>query len=174
MKKEILTLQDMRSDLRKNLRGNIIGLVASVVSLLLLFPLCCASIKDGASVRMILECAVVLIGFLILIVRTAISIFQLGATLNRPGRIVKDRLVGMKIKGYLRWYPNNRRLHFASYGEYKIPGENYGWSELYAMSDKTVYLHAECGDEFYLVLSKPHTGKILLAYNTKMFDYQSQ
>ena len=26
------------------------------------------------------------------------------------------------------------------------------------------------GDEFYLVLSKKHTGKILLVYSTKMFE----
>ena len=38
--------------------------------------------------------------------------------------------------------------------------------------DLFVYFHAECDDEFYLVLSKPHTGKILLAYPKKMFDLQ--
>ena len=33
-----------------------------------------------------------------------------------------------------------------------------------------MYNCSDSGDEFYLVLSKPHTGNILLAYNTKQFD----
>ena len=49
---------------------------------------------------------------------------------------------------------------------------NYSWSELYYMNDNLAYNNSECGDEFYLVLSKPHTGKIVLAYNTKMFELQ--
>ena len=172
MKTEILTLQDIRSDLRRMLRRNIIGLVASVIGLSLFLILCCATIEDDMPLRMILEGTVLLIGFVILIARTATSVVQLGRILNRPGEIVKDCLIGMETKGFWRQDPHIRRLHFASYGEYKIPGENYRWSELYAMSDKNVYFHAECGDEFYLVLSKLHTGKILFAYNTKMFDYQ--
>jgi hypothetical protein len=172
MKKEILTLQDIQSELHGMLRKNIIGLIASVIGLSLFLILCCATIEDDMPLRMILMGAVLLIGFVILIARAATSVVQLGTILNRPGELVRDRMIGMETKGFWRQHPNIRRLHFASYGEYKIPGENYGWSEMYAMSDKTVYLHAECGDEFYLVLSKPHTGKILLAYNTKMFDYQ--
>ena len=40
------------------------------------------------------------------------------------------------------------------------------------MSDQMAYIYSECDDEFYLVLSKPNTGKIVLAYNTKMFELQ--
>jgi hypothetical protein len=40
------------------------------------------------------------------------------------------------------------------------------------MESKWVYLHAECGEEFYLVVSKPHTGRVLLAYPAKMFTLQ--
>ena len=171
MKKEMLTIQDIQSDLCRILRGNIFGFVASVIGLLLFLVLCCTTIEDDMSLKTILACVIVLMGFLILIVRTATAVVQLGTILNRPGEIVRARLTGMEMKSSWRQL-SIRRLHFAGYGEYKIPGENYKWSGLYAMSDKDVYFHAECGDEFYLVLSKPPYHKIVLAYNTKMFDYQ--
>ena len=107
-----------------------------------------------------------------------VKVYRLYTVWKYPGHIVKDRLVGKYIRGHLQGglftrYYEACHLRFASYSKYKIPGENYSWSDLHCMNDKTVYSYAECGDEFYLVLSKPHTGKILLAYNAKMFDYQS-
>ncbi len=51
-----------------------------------------------------------------------------------------------------------------------IPDNSYSWSTLFATL--SVYESSDYSDEFYLVLSKPHTGKILYAYNKKMFEME--
>jgi hypothetical protein len=63
-------------------------------------------------------------------------------------------------------------LHFSGYGDYKVPEKNYPWSKEYPMSPEGVYHTSFDGDEFYLVLSRPHSGKILLAYPTKYFTLE--
>ena len=110
-------------------------------------------------------------------ISSIVYVCRMCTVLSGPNRIVKDRLVGKQVKDHItRHYQcvESYHLRFASCGEYTILSANYQWNELYNMDVAGVYLHAGCGDEFYLVLSKPHTGKILLAYNTKMLDYQSQ
>lgn len=112
--------------------------------------------------------------FLIIIIVFIIKIYKLYTIWKNPCNIVKERLGRKEIRHQLRKHRPNEFycLHFSGHGAYEIPGENYDWSDLYYLSDKMVYTYADCGDEFYLVLSKPHTRKILLAYNAKMFDYQ--
>jgi len=116
--------------------------------------------------------------FLIIAIVEGRSVFALCSALSNPGKIVTSRLVAKEEKDYIadRGLATRLRqtyhLRFSSYGEYVIPPMNYRWSSQYAMDANWVYFHAECDDEFYLVLSKAYSGKILLAYNTKMFDYQ--
>ncbi len=94
--------------------------------------------------------------------------------------VVKDTLIGMEEKDDTG--RNNRirkiyHLYFSGYGEYVTfdREEHYAWSTvLGSMSGKGVYLASHCGDEFYLVLSKPHTGKILHVYNTNLFDFEEK
>ncbi len=79
----------------------------------------------------------------------------------------------MKIEEYYKgigFMQEIYHLTFSGYGEYVVPQENYSWSQNFSMTAKGVYNYSDYGDEFYLVLSKPNTGKILLVYNTKMFD----
>ena len=54
-----------------------------------------------------------------------------------------------------------------------MPEKNHQWSKLYPLSAHGEYIYAMPGDEYYLVLSKPHSGKILLAYNAKLFELES-
>ena len=98
---------------------------------------------------------------------------RLHRAISGNGSLVRDKLINAEeIEHYSRhrgrysvyW------LHFSGYGSYKIPAENYTWSNTYSMSAMGVYHYALSGDEFYLVLSKPHTGKILMAYNCKLFE----
>lgn len=60
-------------------------------------------------------------------------------------------------------------LHFNGYGDYEVPIKNYPWSKEYPMTTSGVHNTSFDGDEFYLVLSRPHNGKILLAYPAKYF-----
>ena len=66
-------------------------------------------------------------------------------------------------------------LRFSGYGEYTaftMSGDKslHPWSSLYPLSAEGEYFYASPGDEYYLVLSKPHSGKILMAYNKKLFE----
>ena len=178
VKKDILTIQHIKSDLRKLLLGHGIAAAICIVLFLLylkVFLEVAGSVMETLFTK--LRVAILPTLWLILAIYCIKSIFALCSVLNKPGRIVTDRVVGMETKDHIRWgivksCDQTYHLRFASYGEYVIPGTNHSWSDLHAMSADMVYFHAECDDEFYLVLSKPYTGKILLAYPTKMFDYQ--
>ena len=176
MEKDILTPEDIQYDLRYELRNHIISI--SVFLGLFFFLRWCFVFMAGENppLLIVLPCAVILIGFFIVIIMLSIRIFWLCMALFRPHCVVMDRLGYKKIKAhYRRFYSDvsvSYYLYFAERGKYSIPANNYRWSSLYAMDCSEAYFQAECGDEFYLVLSKPNTGKILLAYSTKMFDYQ--
>lgn len=94
--------------------------------------------------------------------------------------VVKDTLIGMEEKDDTG--RNNRvrkiyHLHFSGYGEFVTADreEHYEWSTVLGpMSGKGVYLTSHCGDEFYLVISEPNTGKILRVYNTNLFDFKEE
>lgn len=88
--------------------------------------------------------------------------------------IVKDTLLATEVKDrYSRKLVDEKyHLHFSKYGNYVIPIKNYIWSAAYEMDEKGVFHHSCSGDEFYLVLSKAQGGKILLAYNTKMYELE--
>lgn len=181
MQKEILTMEAIRYDLRKKIHANIIGgIVCAVFFALFVWCLVAVAIdglkwyKPFFAIVNTLFFAIVPLLFLYGTIASMVEVRNLRSLNKRPGSIVKDRLVGKEVKEHLyRWrYYETYNLRFASYGEYAIPGMSHEWSDLYYMDSSTVYMHAECDDEFYLVLSKPHTGKILLAYNAKMFSYE--
>ncbi len=165
-------MQAIQYDLRKQLRERLVpvGLCAGFFLLFLLLFIKMIQLKEP----IVFQLGFALLFLLILTIVLSIGVYKWYYALNSPGCIVKDRLIRKEIKYRYRRYRSNEFcfLHFASYGGYEVPDENYDWSDLHSMDDNMVYIHAECDDEFYLVLSKPHTGKILLASNAKMFDYQ--
>ena len=173
MKKEKLTLNNIKSDLKHQIKYSYDFIGAAAFGLA--FSLFCSFgittyeyiSSDGIIVTL---CAPLLsILSLSLLIYWIIYITRIYIALRNTENIVKDKLVGTKIREYGRGR-TDYLLHFSSYGKYIIPDENYKWSSMYNMRDNWVYRYSECGDEFYLVLSKKHTGKILLAYNTKLFD----
>ena len=172
MEKEILTIENIRYDLRKQLREGLVPVCWGTGFFLLFLVLFILMIRIREPVVFQTGFAVLII--LILDIVLAMRVYKPYCALKNPDCIVVDRLARKELK----YRPSRSRaddrhyLYFVSYGKYEIPDANYKWSELYYMGSKMVDFHADCGDEFYLVLSKPHTGKILLAYNTKMFDYQ--
>ena len=178
MEKDTLTMENIRSDLRNQLRGTVIGMVVCAVFFVLFFWLFLAALDEPGAFLAILEVAIFLLMLLIIAIVCIKSIYEIRSVLDKPGGIVTDRVVGMETKDHMHrglFLPRcNQTYHlrFAGYGEYVIPQHNFSWSALHAMDADMVYFHAECDDEFYLVLSKPHTGKILLAYPAKMFTFQ--
>ena len=97
---------------------------------------------------------------------------------RRKPYIVKDSLISSDGGSYYvstRWRTSSWGvLRFNGYGEYKVPDTNYPWSKEYPMTSEGVYHTSFDGDEFYLVLSRPHSGKILLAYPAKYFQLEGE
>lgn len=174
--KEKLTLKNIRSDLWKKLRKWWAFLVVFVGCFI---GLCYVVVIDPAFLfraegRFGLPGWVyVLILYPVCIGMCACSVWRLYGGLRLKDRIVTDRLISAESDSWVsaNLYHNRDSctLHFARFGDYDVPEKNHTWSKQYNLSCMGEYYHASEGDEYYLVLSKPHNGKILLAYNTKMF-----
>ena len=65
-------------------------------------------------------------------------------------------------------------LHFRRYGDYSVPEKNYQWSKINATTARGIHNMAFEGNEYYLVLSRPNSGKILLVYDTKLFQLEGE
>jgi hypothetical protein len=173
MQKEKLTLGDIRTDLHTKIKifGKRIALLS--VLFLVMLGLLLADFPLGGKW---------LLGAIAEVILLAVAIDQIRifAMLCRSVKaepcIVKDTLLNAEVKDrYSRKFIDDKyRLHFAKYGSFVIPVENYKWSAAFEMDAKGVFHHSCSGDEFYLVLSKAQGGKILLAYNTKLFDLEEQ
>ena len=168
MQKEILTIQNIKTDLRKLLKDRYIELIEITVifllfvAVLLWVPIIFYKVAFGCFAAIML----------CLVVAQVFDIITLHKVVDNTDYIVKDKMISKEIRRYMRI--RNRgycRLHFSSYGTYMIPDESYSRSTIFI--PKSVYENSDYGDEFYLVLSKQHTGKILYAYNTKMFEFEN-
>ena len=98
--------------------------------------------------------------------------------------ILKDEVIGTSHRSFLErtfdyyvlgvWFLLSRaphNLNFKCYGIYTIPsGENYAWSKMHNMKDKSVFNSTNIGDEFYLVSFD--NKRISLAYNAKLFEFK--
>ena len=176
MKKETLLFDHILQDIRSSRKENIKSIVFYGSLLTVLGALLIAS-YSLAPVLFIyyLLCYAVALGTLVYkIVKHSCHLAALSHSARDADCLVTDKLVNAEsIDRYRGNNPIGRyRLHFAQYGQYLIPRKNYVWSETFSMSDQGVYNYSIPGDEFYLILSKPHSGKILFAYNKKMFDLE--
>lgn len=175
MEKELLTIDDIRYDLRQRMRAYYDAVKGISVFLVICVFVFIAVLRTDEPVLLKVEAGILMMLLLGTLLFVISKIVKLYAPLKNGSCVVKDRLVGKYIKSDYRRYRGVYDVHclrFFGYGEYQIPAVNYTWSELHEMQGNIVYFHADCDDEFYLVLSKPHTGKILMAYNTKMFEYE--
>lgn len=166
MQKEKLTVEMVNSDSKKLLKERYIELVElSFVELLFIVILFWIPISF-LFYKIAFGCFAAIM--LCLVVFQVLDIIKLHRALHNTYNIVKDKMISKEKRRYRRI--RNRgyaRLHFSNYGVYMIPHLYYSWN---SMQHLAVYESSDYGDEFYLVLSKPHTGEILLAYNTKTFE----
>lgn len=180
MQKETLTLENIRSDLRRQLWETIALTALCGTLLVIIFVSYSYESLASYSFKNAVKSVLLDAFFFAVVVRNCFRLYNIYSALHKPGRIVTERLREKKAIGdpdcnrdtrgpkrYASFY-----LRFAGYAKYRIPTTNYRWSYQYEMESKWVYLHAECGEEFYLVVSKPHTGRILLAYPAKIFTLQ--
>ena len=179
MLKEKLSLVNIKIDLLARLKYYYSNLLAYILCFLTLLAFFIWVNCSSADVIYKVLFAV----FPLLVLPTTVSqivdIIRLHGVLRRPLTVVKDKLTYKEERRFLKNYHGRNegyfRLHFSGFGAYlPLAVEHYSWSSLFPKEAKTVYEDADQGDEYYLVLSKPHTGEILFIYNTKLFEIQSQ
>ncbi len=177
MVKEKLTIEKIKIDLRRTLKKSYcsITVLSILFVILLLLVIWLINIDWITGILPIIEGAVILLFVSIVLGMKIIKIVGLYAALKNKDCIVKDKLVEyseITIPAMYRGPVTYYYLNFAQYGKYQIPDKNYTWSSVYPLSNAGVYNLCEYGDEFYLVLSKKRGGKILMVYNTKLFDFE--
>ena len=67
----------------------------------------------------------------------------------------------------------NYNLYFQNGKAWRIPKDNYLWSEERPMSDLAIFDSAHCGDTF-VVVAKKDSGRIIVAYSTEFFKYEQK
>lgn len=177
-RKETLTRADIRRDLRRELRKAILLAVVLTECLISLPLLCIASLREGIWPEFdhpiytwgMYVLTVIAVPVAILYLCRVIQAFRTNLFVTTGHLIAADYEEG-RYKGcsYTWCY-----LTFSGYDRYAvrtIPGKtHHPWSQLYPLSAEGEYYYASTGDEYYLVLSKPHSGKILMVYNKKLFE----
>ena len=171
MEKEILTFEKIKKDLVAQRKT----LYKGFAVIFLFFPfvvwLLVSCIKAGAVLPAVIASLYVLLWIGVL-VWLAIDVFTRSKVLKDKKHIVLDEVTGVEEKAldravYIRSEDGTITtrfryiIHFSDFGEYTT-------------LDKRLSDSCRCNDKFYLVLSKPHTGKILLAYNTKRYVLEGE
>ena len=176
MQKEKLTIENIRMDLKLELKKSYMRVVGfSVFSLILIgliiLAFSTANVFGGYYGLHFSAMACLVLGIDVFYI---LRIVDIQKNLDDKKHIVKDKLVNIDVYEDIRVGIHNitYTMYFSSYGKYVIQDDNYKWSENFNMNATGVYNYSKYGDEFYLVLSKPHTGKILLVYNTKLFEME--
>lgn len=66
---------------------------------------------------------------------------------------------------------NNYTIRFENGKNWRVPKENYPWSEKLRMSDVGIYKSTHREDVF-IVVTKKDTSEIVMAYHTDFFEYK--
>ena len=178
MKKEELTIDDIKYDLRCKMLEEFKRLAVFSVLFIFFLGLILIVIFSDIFVSALAWGSVLLgeIILLLLIVKQIQKSKLRYKDFNSEICVVKDKLVNTEfVKMHLRKAGEEPfHLYFSKYGKYVIPSENHRWSSAFFMYAAQVNNSANIGDEYYLVVVKPNKGRILLAYNTKMFDFEEK
>ena len=67
---------------------------------------------------------------------------------------------------------HNYAVRFENGAEWRVPQEVYAWSERLRMSGRGVHESTHRGDTMLIVTDK-RTDKIVMAYNTEIFEYKN-
>ena len=173
MKQERLTREGIRTDMEQQRKS---GYVALVFLSVFAVALAAFGLWIGHFGGVVFVLYGVLLGVLALVVLVALgaqvrAVVTFRRLLEQEPHVYRDKVVKMEEKEHRSRYSTytTYHLYFAGFGEYQIPDSNYAWTEEFGMSSYGLYQFTSLGDEFYLVLSKPHTGKVLLAYSDRLF-----
>ena len=176
MKKEVLTIENIKKDLNKHFFGKlrdllVVILIVPLANIIILNLILLFCNLDGSFkiIFSIIFCAICFILISYDLITIIIGLMQIK---NESFKITSNWVIEkkQKIYGSRTSSPKPYRLIFADKSTYKIPyGKNYCWSNLFAMDDKTLYNHTDINDNFYLI--SIGTQKNIVAYNKKFFQF---
>jgi hypothetical protein len=98
--------------------------------------------------------------------------------LAHPPIMVSDKLTGKAIEHPLERRGSYYRFYFSNYGIYETLLDEYTkiytWSENFAMTPQRIFDRAFTDEEYYLLLDKEHSGKILAIYSKTIFQLETE
>ena len=180
MAKDILTIEKIKRDYRKQFYSSIKTVILMPIIFILLIALIIYlfSCLENNNLFLLLEILIVSppIFMSYICLATILEAYRDYTTIKKDlFKIITDTLISSEEKAtyissaFAASFSHPYALNFASYGQYCIlSGENYSSSELYTMNDKGVFNSSTIGDTFYLIVDTKN--RILLAYNTKLFE----
>ena len=167
MEKEILTYEKIKKDLMQQRKGMYIVLAVFLALLPFSIWMITFAVKGAAYFKIAVFVVIFFLYALlcaIVVAATVNSILIQNKVLKDKKHIVIDEVTGVEE------HADYDRVTVARFS-YTIRFSDFGE---YTTSDKSMFDSCRCNDKFYLVLSKPHTGKILLAYNTKRYVLEGE
>lgn len=184
MGKHIITKENLIKDYKKVLIYNLFMSLVFIFILLLLLQTIIYSFSylDLFFIKKHLLYVEIILLFIMMIlyfVTIIDSVIEYLTIKNDKYNIVTSTLIELKEKQYYRSTLINiltnketrpNILKFEKYGEYSLPTKNYTSDPYTTMTDDQVANSSAKKDVFILVVNKKN--KILLAYNTKLFEYQ--
>ena len=173
IEKDIITIEIIKSDYKNKsyseVKSNLIWLLLATP---VLFMLIFATITIR-HISIIIFLSIYILAFSCGFVLFAKEFINRKNIYNKNFKIITDTLIDKEaeIVGTRLQVPKPNILHFKISGKYSIPAcMNYFSAKQFAMREDEVFRSSKIGDEFYLVIDK--NNKILMAYNTKFFEFQ--
>ena len=172
MEKEKLTKENIHNDLRCELKNDCIGwIVAGVLIAFLMLVFVRDFDRNNPIFAWVLFVVFLPSALFVGWIRDGLRVLALYRTLKNPLVIQEEGVLETKVRR--NRYGVSHYLYFERSGKFMIPLLNYTWST-YKATDRAVYESTQQDDTFYLVLSKPEKGRILLAYNKRLFQLEEQ
>lgn len=179
MKKEALTIENIKKDLNKHffrkIRDLLLTLLIIPLANIIILNIVLLFYNPADSFKIIFSIIFCAICFILVSYDLITIIIGLMQIKNESFKITSNWVIEkkQKIYGSRTSSPKPYRLIFADKSTYKIPyGKNYCWSNLFAMDDKTLYNHTDINDDFYIINIK--NQKNIIAYNKKHFEFKGQ
>lgn len=156
MIKEKLTAQRIVQDLKEKRKDTCCNVVGFAVGFVLFLSVFLRSIhsKNTFDIYRVMLGVSTLLMFLFL-VAFVIETVTLSRAMKGKSTVVKSIVVDMNT---IHWKHHIYYLYFPKYGRCPMEAGQYYYTHI--------------GDEFYLILSKPNRGKILLTYHTDMYEWE--
>ncbi len=187
MKKEILTIENIKKDLRAVFYSSFKSKPLYILMLLLLYFIMKVYLlilfdpSDSFKTKFaIIFWTICIIGFAYDLINQVICLRKIK---NGNFTITSDWVVEKKNKRYgfrifgIRFFPKHNRFIFAKIGEYPVTaGKWYKWSEMFATTGRVLYENTDINEDFYIISIEDILGNIhnLVVYRKKHFELKEQ